>query len=82
MKIAFRTDASLQMGSGHVMRCLTLADALRAQGAQCHFINRAHPGNLISTIQQRGYKVNSLVAPVQQAQAAIKKIILYKRNIK
>ena len=74
MKIAFRTDASLQMGSGHVMRCLTLADALRAQGAQCHFINRAHPGNLISTIQQRGYKVNSLVAPVQQAQAAIKKI--------
>lgn len=74
MKIAFRTDASLQMGSGHVMRCLTLADALRAQGAQCHFISRAHPGNLISTIQQRGYKVNRLVAPVQQAQAAIKKI--------
>jgi len=72
MKIAFRTDASLQMGSGHVMRCLTLADALRAQGAQCHFISRAHPGNLISTIQQRGYKVNSLVAPVQKAQAAIK----------
>jgi len=74
LKIAFRTDASLHMGSGHVMRCLTLADALRAQGAQCHFISRAHPGNLISTIQQRGYKVNSLVAPVQQAQAAIKKI--------
>lgn len=62
MKIAFRTDASLQMGSGHVMRCLTLADALRAQGAQCHFISRAHPGNLIETIQQRGYKVNSLLA--------------------
>ena len=54
------------------MRCLTLADALKAKGAQCHFISRAHPGNLISTIQQRGYKVNSLVAPVQKAQAAIK----------
>jgi UDP-2,4-diacetamido-2,4,6-trideoxy-beta-L-altropyranose hydrolase len=74
MKVAFRADASLQIGSGHVMRCLTLADALRARGAQCHFISRAHPGNLLSTIEQRGYTVNSLVVPVQQAQAAIKNI--------
>jgi UDP-2,4-diacetamido-2,4,6-trideoxy-beta-L-altropyranose hydrolase len=72
LRIAFRTDASLQMGSGHVMRCLTLADALRAKGAQCHFISRAHPGHLMEVIRQRGYIVKSLVAPVQQAQAAIK----------
>ncbi len=75
MKIAFRTDASLQIGSGHVMRCLTLADALKAQGADCHFISRAHPGHLHEVIHQRGYKVNSLVAPVQPAQAAIKNIV-------
>ena len=74
LRIAFRTDASLQIGSGHVMRCLTLADALRAKGAQCHFISRAHPGHLMEVIRQRGYMVNSLVAPVQQAQAAIKSI--------
>jgi UDP-2,4-diacetamido-2,4,6-trideoxy-beta-L-altropyranose hydrolase len=72
--IAFRTDASLQIGTGHVMRCLTLADALRAKGAQCHFISRAHPGHLMDVIRQRGYRVKSLVAPVQQAQAAIKNI--------
>jgi UDP-2,4-diacetamido-2,4,6-trideoxy-beta-L-altropyranose hydrolase len=72
LQIAFRTEASLQMGSGHVMRCLTLADALKAQGAQCHFISRAHPGDLMEVIRQRGYIANSLVAPVQQAQAAIK----------
>lgn len=71
MQIAFRTDASLQIGSGHVMRCLTLADALRAHGAQCHFIGRAHRGHLMEVIRQRGYLVNSLVAPVQQAQEAI-----------
>ena len=75
MKIAFRADASLQMGSGHVMRCLTLADALKAQGADCHFISREHPGHLLEVIRQRGYKVNSLVPHVQRAQEAIKNIV-------
>jgi UDP-2,4-diacetamido-2,4,6-trideoxy-beta-L-altropyranose hydrolase len=74
LRIAFRTDASLQMGSGHVMRCLTLADALRAKGAQCHFISRVHPGHLMDVIRQRGYIAYSLVAPVQKAQEAIKTI--------
>lgn len=62
MQIAFRTDASLQIGSGHVMRCLTLAEALRARGAQCHFISRAHPGHLFDTIRQRGFTVTALPA--------------------
>jgi len=66
MKIAFRADASLQIGSGHVMRCLTLADSLKAQGATCHFICRAHSGHLMEVIRQRGYLVNSLTAPVTQ----------------
>jgi hypothetical protein len=74
MKIAFRTDAFLQMGSGHVMRCLTLANALKARGTQCHFISRAHPVHLMEVIRQRGYKVNSLAAPVQEAQEATKTI--------
>ena len=69
---AIRVDASLSMGSGHVMRCLTLADALETRGAQCHFISRAHPGHLLEAIHQRGYKVNSLLAPVIRAQAATK----------
>ena len=59
-KIAFRTDASLLMGSGHVMRCLTLAEALKAQGAECHFISRAHIGHLLEVIRQRGFAVTAL----------------------
>jgi UDP-2,4-diacetamido-2,4,6-trideoxy-beta-L-altropyranose hydrolase len=74
LRVAFRTDASLQMGSGHVMRCLTLADALRANGAQCHFISRVHPGHLLATIQQRGFKAFSLKTHVEHAQTAIKYI--------
>lgn len=60
MKVVFRADASLQIGSGHVMRCLTLAEALRAEGAECHFICREHPGNLSDVIRSRGFDVYSL----------------------
>lgn len=61
--VAFRADASLQIGSGHVMRCLTLADILRSQGAECHFICREHPGHLLMLISERGYSVHSLAVP-------------------
>lgn len=60
MKIIFRVDSSLQMGSGHVMRCLTLADAASADGAACWFICREHPGNLTTHIKKRGYDVHVL----------------------
>ena len=72
LRIAFRVDASLQMGSGHVMRCLTLADALRVKGAECYFICRALSGHLMEAIRLRGYMVNSLPCTAQPAQAAVK----------
>lgn len=58
--IVFRTDASLEIGTGHVMRCLTLADALREQGARCRFVCREHPGNLIELLRGGGYEVEAL----------------------
>jgi len=65
VKIVFRTDASLKIGTGHVMRCLGLARALRVRGAQCHFICREHIGNLIERIFQEGFEVISLPLPHQ-----------------
>lgn len=58
--MAFRVDASLQIGTGHVMRCLTLADALAQQGASCLFISRAHEGHLLELVAQRGHAVQAL----------------------
>ncbi|MDO9145886.1 MULTISPECIES: UDP-2,4-diacetamido-2,4,6-trideoxy-beta-L-altropyranose hydrolase [Comamonadaceae] len=66
MHIAFRTDASLQIGTGHVMRCLTLADALRERGAQSTFICRPHAGHLQNLIHQRGHSATAL-APADDA---------------
>lgn len=58
--IVFRADASFQIGTGHVMRCLTLADELSSAGVQCEFICREHPGHLIDYIHSKGYKVHRL----------------------
>ena len=58
--VAFRTDASLQIGTGHVMRCLTLANALKAKGSECLFICRAHEGNLIDFIRSNGFETKVL----------------------
>lgn len=64
--IFIRVDASLEIGTGHVMRCLTLADALRLQGDKCTFICREHKGSLIGLIEDRGYTVIRLSAKLEK----------------
>ena len=60
MNVLFRTDASVALGRGHVLRCLTLADAVRAQGGAAHFICRQYRGNLIPSIKALGHEVHAL----------------------
>ncbi len=56
MRVAFRVDASIEIGSGHVMRCLTLAQSLRDRGSECIFICREHKGNMLSLIREKGFE--------------------------
>jgi UDP-2,4-diacetamido-2,4,6-trideoxy-beta-L-altropyranose hydrolase len=51
MNIVFRVDSSTQIGMGHLMRCLTLADELKKQNHDVVFICRDLKGNLISIIK-------------------------------
>ncbi len=62
MNIIFRVDASLAIGTGHVMRCLTLAQVLKENGADVGFICRKHEGNLIDKIRLSGFIVHELEA--------------------
>jgi UDP-2,4-diacetamido-2,4,6-trideoxy-beta-L-altropyranose hydrolase len=55
MLVLFRVDASLLIGSGHLMRCLTLAHAMRERGWQVQFCCRKHPGHQIPLIEHQGF---------------------------
>lgn len=69
--VAFRTDASTQIGTGHVMRCLTLADALRERGAKCRFVCREHPGNLLDLVRERGYEALALPIDIRASRESL-----------
>ncbi|MFZ5632096.1 MAG: UDP-2,4-diacetamido-2,4,6-trideoxy-beta-L-altropyranose hydrolase [Bacillota bacterium] len=60
MNVVIRTDASVQIGSGHVMRCLTLASQLRGKGARVSFVCRELTGNLCSLAEEKGFRVYRL----------------------
>jgi len=50
--VVFRCDAGQQIGSGHVMRCQTLAKQLRRRGATPLFVCRQQPGDLLALTAQ------------------------------
>ena len=60
MNIAFRVDASSQIGTGHFMRCLTLADVLSQRGAQIRFISRHLLEHLQGLLLNKGYEFMTL----------------------
>ena len=63
MRITFRTDASDAVGTGHMMRCLALADALAAAGHHSRFVMRDHSGTPGSLITGRGHDLTLLPPP-------------------
>ncbi len=63
MNIVIRVDASIYIGSGHVMRCLVLATALKEQGHNVCFFSRPQQGDLIDFIRSKEFIVKELVTP-------------------
>ena len=65
MKAVFRVDASLKIGTGHVMRCLTLASLLKKNFVDVSFLCREHKGNLINYILENGFHVHVLKESIE-----------------
>lgn len=58
-QVIFRVDSSALVGSGHLMRCLTLANQLKTK-AKIIFISRDLDGNLNDLIVQNGFELLKL----------------------
>jgi UDP-2,4-diacetamido-2,4,6-trideoxy-beta-L-altropyranose hydrolase len=57
MNVVFRVDSSVTIGTGHVMRCLTLAKQLKQMNANVSFICRELEGDLINFIKDNEFTV-------------------------
>jgi UDP-2,4-diacetamido-2,4,6-trideoxy-beta-L-altropyranose hydrolase len=56
--LVFRVDSGLNIGSGHLMRCLTLAHNLnKISKYECTFITRNHSGNFNELVTLNGFKI-------------------------
>ena len=69
MTILFRVDASADIGVGHLVRCLTLADHLNKEGMVCHFLTRTRLGSLQRLIVDRGHTLHLLPEIVESLEA-------------
>lgn len=63
MRIAFRVDVSPSIGSGHIMRCLALAESLKALKVECLFLSRDYCDTPKNLFDDSGHRLRLLRIP-------------------
>jgi len=71
LKVLVRADASNQIGSGHVMRCLALVEGMRPQATDVHFVCRQLPGEMHAKIQAKGFRCSLLPADESESDVSL-----------
>jgi UDP-2,4-diacetamido-2,4,6-trideoxy-beta-L-altropyranose hydrolase len=58
--VAFRVDASSAIGTGHLMRCIALAQELSSRGGCIHFVCRSLATQLQTLLDEYGFGYSSI----------------------
>lgn len=58
--LIIRADASIEMGTGHLMRCLALAQAWKDEGGRVVFITACQSEALLQRLRDEGFDVHTL----------------------
>ncbi|MES2854445.1 MAG: UDP-2,4-diacetamido-2,4,6-trideoxy-beta-L-altropyranose hydrolase [Bdellovibrionota bacterium] len=66
--VVFRVDVQPVIGSGHLIRCLTLASALKETGAHCIFICSLLPDKFAGQILNAGFELRLIPAVLEPFQ--------------
>ena len=53
MNIVFRVDALVNIGIGHLMRCLALSEELMRRQQTCYFLSKIDNDELISRVEKK-----------------------------
>ena len=61
--LVIRADAGTRQGTGHLMRCLALAQGWQAQGGQVHFVSACESEGLRQRIAQGGFRLTPVLQP-------------------
>ena len=60
MNVVFRVDASIDIGSGHFMRCLTLAERLSLEKYEVAFVCLDLPGAMFELLDSKKIRVEKI----------------------
>jgi UDP-2,4-diacetamido-2,4,6-trideoxy-beta-L-altropyranose hydrolase len=74
--VLIRADAGPTLGTGHVMRCLALAEVLRDKGWSVRFALGEGPSSIASILRERGFDLSPVQAPAGSGEDAERTLAL------
>ena len=84
MRVVFRVDSSTQIGAGHLIRCLALAEDMLERKMSVSFICRNLPGNFIKFLRAKKIPVillsSSIISPKKSSNKYFEKPFLLQKE--